>query len=108
MSHHLGASGIHQVDTYTNLEPVLPLRPLSKLLMVHQDQLPAASCMGPADISGGVGSEGVIRVRPAEFIGLKQTNIWSCGWTVCIGMVAPVTHVRGNRPPHPRATEFSL
>ena len=26
----------------------------------------------------GVGSLGVVRVRPAEVIGLKQTKIWPC------------------------------
>ena len=38
----------------------------------------AATCWVLAHLCGGAGSQGVIRVRPAELITPKQTKIWPC------------------------------
>lgn len=59
MSHHRD-DGVYQVDRDSNLAPVLLLSTLSKNLTV-------ATC------------QEILRVRPAEFIKLKQTKIWPCG-----------------------------
>ena len=38
----------------------------------------ASTCLVFAYLGGGVGSQGVIKVRPAEFMRPKQTKIWLC------------------------------
>ena len=46
MSHQVGASGVHQSDTDSNLVLVLCLRPLRKCPKLHQGQLPHARFPG--------------------------------------------------------------
>lgn len=71
MSHQVGASHVPQVDTGANLVAVLGLRLLSKL---------TATCWVLTDLGGRVGSQRVVRVKPAMFIRLKQTKIWLFEW----------------------------
>ena len=69
MSHQVGVSGVHKDDTDLNWASVLDLRPLGKSLRVHQGQPPPR---GPVDICNGVASQGVVRVKPVEFLRLKD------------------------------------
>ena len=105
MSHQVGAPHFHQIDTDSNLAPVLGLKPLSKSLRIYQGQQPPDG--GPVFLCGGVKSEGkVMKVRPAKFIRLKQIKIWLCGGRALHRNSG--TSVRGKNLPCPRATPLSL
>lgn len=71
MSNQVNRSCVHQIDTDSNLLPVLGLRPHSKSTKVHKGQQKV-----PKDLCGGVKSQGAVTVRLAEFIRPKQTKTW--------------------------------
>ena len=87
--HQVEASAVHQVGADSNSAPVLGLRPLNKSLRVHIPR-PVARHQGPGYLRGRAGSQGVIRVRPAEFTRLKglvlQTEGSAQEWWSCSDM----------------------
>lgn len=68
------ARGIAQVDTGSNLVPVLGLRPLRKCPLGILSL--AVTYQVLTDVYGMAESQGIIRVRSAIFIRPKQTKIW--------------------------------
>ena len=62
----------------------------------------AATLSVLAHLSGGAGSQGVIRVRPLELIRPKQIKIWPCE-----GRALHSLGVQGNNGLCPRATQLS-
>ena len=70
MNHQVGVSGVHQTDTDSDFMPVLGLWLLSKSSRVQQGK--------PVEFCGVARFQGVVRVRLAVYIRLKQTNIWLC------------------------------
>ena len=69
MNHQVGVSGVYQVDTDSQLLPVLGLRPLGKSLSGH---------LGPSDLCNGAEPQGFVRIKPAEITSLKHTHICPC------------------------------
>ena len=56
-------SGVHQTDSDSNSVPVIGLMPLSNCSQVYNL---ATTLHVPADFLAGAGSQGVVKVRPAE------------------------------------------
>ena len=63
----------------------------------------AVTCWVLAQLCGGAGSQGAVRVRPAEFIRPKQTKIWPCERKTLHWL-----GVGGKHFPCPRAIQLSL
>lgn len=75
MSHQVEESGVHQVDIGLNSVSVLVEATQKMSQGKSRFWLPPASCHRL--FWGGAGSQGVIRVKAAEFTKHKQTKIWS-------------------------------
>lgn len=96
MSHQVETSGIHQSDRGSNLVPVRGLRPLGRCSK-YSCHLHVCHTLWFCRV------QGVVRVKTAEFIRPKQTEIWPCE-----GRSLHQTDMQGENIPHPRATQFSF
>ena len=75
MSHHVEASGV--LDLYWFKLSASAGSEATQLM--SQGVLSLASTQQvPEDICGGTESQGIIRLRPEEFIRSKQAKIWLC------------------------------
>ena len=54
------------------------IRTLETFAKSQGTQRPAITWLGPADLCGGAGSQGVIRVELLELTRLKKIQIWLC------------------------------
>ena len=74
MRHQVGLSSVHQIKTGSFL-----VGSEASQLMSHREYINlTATRWVLADLCGGTGSQGVIRMRPAEIMRPKQTKIWLC------------------------------
>lgn len=69
MGHQVGDSGLHQIDTDSKLGASAGSEATQQ--KSHGKPRSVATLLVPEDLCGGVGSQGVIRMRPSEFIRLK-------------------------------------
>ena len=102
VSRQVEANGVHQTDTDSKSVPVPGLKPLGKSQSLYLGQLPPPGTHGLS----WVGSHGVIGVRPAEFIGPKETTVWPVKGGHHTGTVASARCAREKYPrPYSRITQ---
>ena len=72
MSHQVGVSGVYKVDNRFKLSTSAGFEAAQQKSQATPRL--SATSLGPVDLCGQLGSQGVLRVRPEKFIKLKQTK----------------------------------